>query len=88
MLRTGSNQLDVEITSVNRELGSVSGVKRNKQLGTCTFFSVYFRQDEPVKIDGAYRPHPKLVLAAASAAWRNQPEGNTLPTVDMVPKPC
>jgi len=71
-IRTSSQQIEVEITSVNRDLGCVNGAKRNKQRGGgWSLFSVHFRNDEPATVDGMGRPHPKLVLAAASAAWRN-----------------
>jgi hypothetical protein len=72
ILRTTSNQIEVEVYEVNREHGFVGGSKVNKQRHGCdSLFSVYFRNDEPVLVDGTGRPHPKLVLAAASAAWRN-----------------
>ena len=75
MIHTSSNQIEVSIGGINRDLAYVSGWKRNVRMGGPTRhgtpFSVYFRDGEPVKIDGAGRPHPKLVLAAASAAWRN-----------------
>ena len=73
MIATRSNQIEVGICSVNRTLEYVSGWKRNVRLGgrLGAPFSVYFRDGEPVTVDGAGRPHPKLVLAAASAAWRN-----------------
>lgn len=72
ILRTSSNQIEVEVFQVNREYGFVGGSKVNKQRGgTVSLFSVYFRDGEPVRVDGIGRPHPKLVLAAASAAWRN-----------------
>jgi hypothetical protein len=71
MIRTGSQQIEVTISSVNREIGAVNGTKANKRLGGWAPFSVYFRDGEPVRVDGAGRPHPKLVLAAAQAAWRN-----------------
>jgi hypothetical protein len=89
MVKTRSNQLEVEIFDVNTQHGYVSGYKRNLQrLGTGGLFSVYFRDDEPVRVDGAGRPHPRLVLAAASAAWRNRPAVDALRTVDTLPKPC
>ena len=73
MLSTRSQQIEVTITGVNRDLAYVSGWKRNVQMGDRLGapFSVFFRDGEPVRVDGAGRPHPKLVLAAASAAWRN-----------------
>lgn len=77
IIQTRSNQIEVTITSVDRELSRVYGVKRNLQRATCVMrnglqpFAVVFRNDEPVREDGASRPHPKLVLAAASAAWFN-----------------
>lgn len=71
MITTSSNQIEVTITSVSAALSCVSGVKINKQRGNTSLFSVYFRNDEPVRVDGNGAPHPKLVLAAASAAWRN-----------------
>ena len=71
ILRTSSNQIEVEIYRINRELGYVSGASSNKQRPSAGPFSVYFRNGEPVRVNGMGRPHPKLVLAAASAAWRN-----------------
>lgn len=71
LFQTSSTQIEVTITSVNRNRGFVAGWKTNKQRGGTSPFSVYFRNDEPVKFDGANVAHPKLVLAAASAAWRN-----------------
>jgi hypothetical protein len=71
MIKTSSTQIEVTITSVNQALKCVNGVKVNKQRGGMAMFSVHFRNNEPVKVDGMGRPHPKLVLAAASAAWRN-----------------
>jgi hypothetical protein len=77
IIQTSSNQIEVTIMSVDRELNRVIGWKRNLQRATCVQrnqglpFSVFFRNDEPVLVDGIGRPHPKLVLAAASAAWRN-----------------
>lgn len=72
MIRTTSQQIEVEISRVDRDAGYVSGGKRNKRLGGGWLpFNVWFRNDEPVLVDGMGRPHPKLVLAAASAAWRN-----------------
>jgi hypothetical protein len=89
MVKTRSTQLEVEILGVNIQYGYVSGYKRNLLLGDpVRLFSVYFRDDVPVRVDGAGRPHPKLVLAAATAAWRNPPVVDALPTVDMMPKPC
>ena len=77
IIQTSSNQIEVTITSINREIGCVSGWKRNKRIGGITRhgapFSVRFANGEPVKTDGIGRPHPKLVLAAASAAWLNVP---------------
>jgi hypothetical protein len=72
-IQTRSQQIEVTITSVNRDLEAVNGWKRNVRLGgrLGVPFSVYFRDGEPVRVDGAGRPHPKLVLAAAQAAWRN-----------------
>ncbi len=71
MIKTSSNQIEVTITRVDSDLSSVSGIKINKRLGDMSMFSVYFRDGEPVKVDGSGRPHAKLILAAASAAWRN-----------------
>jgi hypothetical protein len=71
MIKTSSTQIEVTVTSINQALECVNGVKINKQRGGMAMFSVYFRDGEPVKVDGRGRPHPKLVLAAASAAWRN-----------------
>lgn len=71
MIKTSSTQIEVEIYSINRDLECVDGEKFNKQRGARSMFSVYFRDGEPVKTDGTGAPHPKLVLAAASAAWRN-----------------
>jgi hypothetical protein len=74
MVKTRSTQLEVEILGVNIQYGYVSGYKRNLLLGDpVRLFSVYFRDDVPVRVDGAGRPHPQLVLAAATAAWRNRP---------------
>jgi hypothetical protein len=73
IIQTRSQQIEVGITSVDRELGAVNGWKRNARLGQRLGlpFAVYFRDGEPVRVDGMGRPHPKLVLAAAQAAWRN-----------------
>ena len=72
MIQTRSQQIEVTVTRIDRALEFVGGCKRNVQIGGGYIpFSVFFRDDEPVKIDGAGRLHPKLVLAAASAAWRN-----------------
>ena len=77
IIQTRSNQIEVTIMSVDRELDRVIGFKRNLQRATCVMrnglqpFSVFFRNGEPVRVDGASRPHPKLVLAAATAAWLN-----------------
>ena len=77
IMQTRSNQIEVTIMSVDRELDRVIGFKRNLQRATCVMrnglqpFSVFFRNGEPVLNDGIGRPHPKLVLAAASAAFRN-----------------
>lgn len=71
MIKTSSSQIEVTISGVNASLGCVNGFKFNKQRGTMSLFSVYFRDGEPVRVDGTNVPHPKLVLAAASAAWRN-----------------
>ena len=78
MFTTRSQQIEVTITGVNRTTDCVVGWKRNLQRSSrmSTPFSVYFNDGEPSKIDGAGVKHPKLVLAAASAAWRNtQVEG-------------
>ena len=73
IVHTRSAQIEVAITGVDRDLGLAHGWKRNFRMGDRFGlpFAVYFRNDEPVKVDGIGRPHPKLVLAAASAAWRN-----------------
>jgi DUF917 family protein len=77
IIQTRSNQIEVTIMSVDRELDRVIGFKRNLQRATCVQrngfqpFAVSFRNGEPVVVDGMGRPHPKLVLAAASAAFRN-----------------
>jgi DUF917 family protein len=78
IIQTRSNQIEVTIMCVDRELDRVIGFKRNLQRVPCalmggkhgTPFAVSFRNGEPV-VDGMGRPHPKLVLAAASAAFRN-----------------
>jgi hypothetical protein len=79
IIQTRSNQIEVTIMSVDRKLDRVIGFKRNLQRATCalmggkhgTPFAVSFRNGEPVVVDCMGRPHPKLVLAAASAAFRN-----------------
>lgn len=75
MIRTSSNQIEVTITSVDRDARRINGCKVNKQMrgfAAGAPFSVYFKQDgEPHLNDGIGRPHPKLVIAAARAAWNN-----------------
>lgn len=72
ILATSSSQLDVIVTKVDRSMMWVSGYKVNKLRSTCdALFTVHFRGDEAVRTDGLGRPHPRLVLIAAIAAWRN-----------------
>jgi hypothetical protein len=73
LLETSSNQLKISVFQVDRDREFVGGWKINKQRGDRLGvpFSVYFRDNEPVLIDGAGVPHPKLVIAAARAAWQN-----------------
>jgi hypothetical protein len=72
LLATSSNQIEVHVTRIDRTLGFVGGWKNNKQRPTSSpLFSVYFRNDQPVLVDGTGAPHPKLVVRAATAAWRN-----------------
>lgn len=77
MIRTSSNQIAVEAYRVDREdenTGRVSGSKINLRLCHCDtgrLWTVWFRDGEPILTDGCGRPHPKLVLAAARAAWMN-----------------
>jgi hypothetical protein len=77
LIQTRSNQIEVTIMSVDRDLCRVVGFKRNLQRAACVMrnglqpFSVSFHNGEPVRVDCASRPHPKLVLAAATAAWLN-----------------
>ena len=76
LISTSSSQIQVEIIGVKMRdtsgEGYVSGWKVNKRLSQSSGpFSVYFRNNEPVPVDGIGRPHPKLVMAAARAAWNN-----------------
>ena len=75
ILSTSNTQIRVNVFTItrgNEKTGCVSGWKENLLRAQCsTGWSVYFRNGEPVPFDGANRPHPKLVMAAARAAWMN-----------------
>lgn len=80
VLVTSSSQLEVIITSVDRSMAWVTGYKRNKLRSSCNaLFTVHFTPDnDAVGTDGMGRPHPRLVLIAATAAWRNDPQALAL----------
>ncbi len=77
ILTTHSTQIEVNITAIHRFADGtavINGWKRNKHLdaGLGAPFGVYVSRDgELSKVNGLGRPHPKLVMAAASAAFLN-----------------